>query len=137
MNAALERFFNKINFNLRDEFINAKVLKVVVNKKKETWDVYIENDKVIHSGVVEELIKVASLGTNDVSSIKIIMNYNEINNEDIENYFKEYLLRLTDKNPSLISLNDTNISINGNTINIDVISSIESYCANNKTKVKK
>ncbi len=58
MDNALERFFNKINFTNTSEFINTKVLKVVVNSKKETWDVYLSSPTVIKPEPLEELIKV-------------------------------------------------------------------------------
>ena len=126
MDNALIRFFKKIDFNDIDSFKNAKVEKVVINKKKETWDVYIKSAKVIDSDIIENLIKVADKGIENVSTIKIIMLYDEVNDEDITNHFKKYLNKLIKKNPSLISIEDGNIFVNDNIINIDVISKIES-----------
>ena len=40
---ALRRFFDKIGFEYSDDFSNTKVEKVVVNNKKETWDVHLNS----------------------------------------------------------------------------------------------
>ena len=125
MDDALERFFNKIDFNNREAFKNAKVLKVVVNKKKESWTVYINNSRVINQEDVENLINVAKRGIDDVSTIDIVMNYDNITSDDIITCFKKFLNNLTVDNPSLVSLEDTNITVDNNIITIDVISSIE------------
>ena len=126
MEAALERFFNKIDFNNRELFTSSKVQKVVVNKKKESWEVHIKSPRVIDSEVLEELIKLAKKGLPDVNTISIIMEYDEITAQDIINHFNKFLTKLTDKNPSLVSLLDTKIELNDNVLNIDVISQIES-----------
>ena len=126
MDAALTRFFNKIDFNNRDLFTSSKVAKVVINKKKESWEVHIQNKNVIDSEVVEELIKVAKKGLDDVSTISIVMEYDEVTPEDILNHFHKFLISLSEDNPSLESLLDTKVEINDNDINIDVISTIES-----------
>ena len=126
MDAALERFFNKINFNNTSIFINSKVEKVVVNKKKESWDVYIKNENVLDSDIIEELIKVAEKGIDNVNTIKIIMMYDVITDDDIINHFKKYLNNLIKKNPSLVSLEETNIILENNILKVDVISNIES-----------
>ena len=91
MDNTLVRFFNKINFEYSDSFMGATVLKVAVNKQKETWKVYLSSPKVIN---VEEMIKLfdkANEGLIDVEKIDIVMNYEEVTNEDIINYVKFFL----------------------------------------------
>ena len=125
MDKALIRFFNKINFYNYDSFINAKVLKVVVNKKKESWTVYINSPLFIDAEEIERLITTAKNGVDNVNTIDIVMEYDNITDEDIITCFRKFLNSLTINNPSLVSLEDTNIVINDNVITVDVISSIE------------
>ena len=103
MDNTLVRFFNKINFEYSDSFMGATVLKVAVNKQKETWKVYLSSPKVIN---VEEMIKLfdkANEGLIDVEKIDIVMNYEEVTNEDIINYVKFFLNEKINENPSLFN----------------------------------
>ena len=134
MDNALERFFNKIGFVNYDDFIDSKVKKVVINKKKESWTVYITNKNVLNIDTVLSLKSIAKKGIEDVSTIDIIMEYDNVTDEDIINHFKYYLSSLIKNNPSLVSLEDTNISIDGNIINIDVISNIEASMLKDNNK---
>ena len=43
MDNTLKRFFDKIEFNGEDNFNGVTVKKVVINKKKESWDVYLSS----------------------------------------------------------------------------------------------
>ena len=125
MDNTLVRFFNKINFEYSDSFMGATVLKVAVNKQKETWKVYLSSPKVIN---VEEMIKLfdkANEGLIDVEKIDIVMNYEEVTNEDIINYVKFFLNEKINENPSLSSIKDNKLEIIDNKIDIEVISKIE------------
>ena len=134
MNDTLKRFFDKINFNDYDEFQNAEIEKVIVNKKKETWEVHIKNPSVLSIEIALKLIEVAKNGIEDVSSIMIKYIYDNITEDDILTYFKYYLNKLANKNPSLVSLLDTNISIENKKINIEVISKIEADLIKDNSK---
>ncbi|MGN1322591.1 MAG: PolC-type DNA polymerase III [Bacilli bacterium] len=126
MDNTLKRFFDKIEFNGEDNFNGVTVKKVVINKKKESWDVYLSSSKVLDIEPVLNLIECASKGIENVSTIKILFDYENINDEDVIKYFRYYLNLLVEENPSLISLSDTNIVLDGNVLKIDVISKIES-----------
>ena len=126
MDNTLKRFFDKIEFNGEDNFNGVTVKKVVINKKKESWDVYLSSSKVLDIEPVLNLIECASKGIENVSTIKILFAYENINDEDVIKYFRYYLNLLVEENPSLISLSDTNIVLDGNVLKIDVISKIES-----------
>ncbi len=126
MDNSLERFFNKIKFEDREDFINAKVLKVIVNAKKETWEVHISTPSIINPEKVLKLINIAEKGLEeDVSKITIVFEYDSISNEDILTAFKFFLNDLIKDNPSLISVEDSNIIIEEEKISIDVISKME------------
>ena len=125
MNNAVERFFNKINFPLTEEFNECIVKKVIVNKKKESWTVYLTNPKVIEPSIILNLKEIASKGLDDVSTIDINMEYLDITNDDILLYFKYYLDKIIEDSPSLTGLLDANIELEDNNINIDCLSTIE------------
>src|SRR5574344_1094675 len=134
MDKTLSRFFDKIEFNNRDSFIDVKVSKVVVNKKKETWDVYLASSKVLEIIPLLELIELSKMGIEGVSEINIIMEYSNITDEDVLRYFKYYLNTLTESNPSLVSLLDTTITLNDHEITVEVISEIEAKLIKNNSK---
>ena len=75
MDNTLERFFDKIEFNGEDNFNGVTVKKVVINKKKESWDVYLSSSKVLDIESVLNLIECASKGIENVSTIKILFDY--------------------------------------------------------------
>jgi len=134
----LQRFFDKIEFSETDAFINASIVKVVVNKEKETWDVYLKSDEVLPPEPAEKLVSVCKKGLADVSKINLVFLYEEIKEEDILIYFRRYIEILTKKNPSLVSLIDSDINVNEKLITIDVASKIEaSLIADNSKKIIK
>ena len=125
MNNTLERFFNKIDFNERENFNTVKVDKVIVNNKKETWTIMLSSPKVVPVKDMLSLISTCEKGLPGVNTIFVKIKYDEITPDDVLSYFNYYLDELIKTNPSLISLSDTSVVIEENTINIDVISSIE------------
>ena len=125
MDSTLVRFFNKINFDYSDSFKDTKVLRVAVNKQKETWKVYLSSPKVINVEEMIQLFDKASKGLEDVEKIDIVMNYEEVTNEDIINYVNFFLNEKINENPSLSSIKDNRLEIIDNKIDIEVISKIE------------
>ncbi len=125
MNNALERFFNKIDFNERENFNTVKVDKVIVNNQKESWTIMLSSPKVVPVKDMLSLISTCEKGLPGVNTIFVKIKYDEITPDDVLSYFNYYLDELIKTNPSLISLSDTSVIIEENTINIDVISSIE------------
>ena len=91
MDNALERFFNKIDFNNREVFEGAKVVKVVVNNKNDSWEVFIHAPNVIDINAFNELSLLACKGIDDVSTIDIIASYDCYTNDDVKACFLFYL----------------------------------------------
>ncbi len=125
MDKTLERFFDKIDFNKRDNFNGVKVDKVIVNNQKESWTILLSAPKVIDVKDIISLINTCEKGISEVSTIKIKIKYDDITSLDVLSYFNYYLEELIKTNPSLISLSDASIIVEDGKINIDVISSIE------------
>ena len=131
---ALKRFFNKIEFEFTDEFKDVIVEKVIVNNKKETWDVYLKSKKVLPIESVFNLIDACKKDFDDVSKIKIIFIYENITNNDILKYTHFCIDILTKKYPSLISIIDNEIKIDNNKIIFEVLSNIEQKLLNENSK---
>ena len=121
----LKRFCKKIDFQLTDEFKNTKVDKVVVNKHKQTWNVYLKSKNVLPALSVLSLKEKCKKGIKDVSLIEITFIYDEVKDEDILSYLKFYVDLLTKKYPSLISLVDNEIIIKDGIITFEVLSKVE------------
>ena len=86
----MERFFNSIDFVDKDgAFLEATISKVVLNRQKESFEVFIENEKPINPVVTLELTKCAKRGINGKSKCHISFIYNEMEDEDILDAFKE------------------------------------------------
>ena len=125
MDNKLERFFNKIGFIYNDDFNNSKITKVVVNKIEESWTVYIYNKNCLNIDSAMDLINTAKKGIESVSTIKIVYEYEEINDDDIRIYFKYLLNELIKNSPALSSIVNNEIYIDDDIITIEVISTNE------------
>ena len=66
MNDSLTRFFDSINFTpTSDEaFNNVSIEKVVLNKKTESFTVYITSEKLINIPDIKKLVSCANKGIN-------------------------------------------------------------------------
>ena len=106
MDDKLVRFFNKIGFLDLDSFKDSKVIKVTINKKDETWNVYIENKIPVNINSAINLINVCKKGIDEVRKINVIFINNSINEDKIIEYFKYLLNNLIEKSPALSSILD-------------------------------
>ncbi|MBQ4031727.1 MAG: PHP domain-containing protein, partial [Bacilli bacterium] len=128
MQEKLAKFFTSIGFeDTNNDFSEASISRVVLNKKKESFEVFIENDKPINPVATLELTKCAKKGINGKNKCHITFIYNDINDEDILEAFKVLLGELIVKRPSLVSLENKNISIDDDFIIIELDSKSEEY----------
>ena len=124
----MERFFNSIGFVDKDgAFLEATISKVVLNRQKESFEVFIENEKPINPVATLELTKCAKRGINGKSKCHINFIYNEMEDEDILEAFKVLLGELIAKRPSLVSLENKNISIDDDFIIVELDSRSEEF----------
>ena len=133
MDSKLNRFFNKIEYN-NNAFISSKIDKVIVNKKEETWEIFIENTEYLEPEHLMELINICKKGIDGVNTIKINYINNNLNELDIINYFKYLLNELVKKSPSISSIIDNEITFNDDIITIEVSSNIEEDLIKKETK---
>lgn len=134
MDNKLERFFNKIGFIYNDDFNNSKITKVVVNKIEESWTVYIYNKNCLNIDSAMDLINTAKKGIDSVSTIKIVYEYEEINDDDIKTYFRYLLNELIKNSPALSSIVNNEIYIDDDIITIEVISTNEEKLIKKESK---
>ena len=125
MDDKLIRFFNKINFDEIDDFEGVKVSKVVINKQKESWIVYLQSDKVVNPEAMIKLINKAKNGIENVNTIDIKTDYSNILDEDIIKYFKYFLDQKVIDNVSLQSIINNDFKVENNEISVEVISKME------------
>ena len=108
----IERFFNSISFvDENNEFQNATINKVLLNKSKDSCEVFIENEKPINPVTTLALVKKAKGGINGKTKCHINFIYDEISDEDVIDAFKVILGEIIIKRPSLVSLENKNIKI--------------------------
>ena len=121
MQEKLGKFFKSIEFeDTNNDFSEASISRVVLNKKKESFEVFIENDRPINPVATLELLKCAKKGINGKNKCHITFIINDNNDEDILEAFKVLLGELIIKRPSLVSLENKNISIDDDFIIIEM-----------------
>ena len=124
----MQRFFNSINYeDVNNDFANAHISRVILNKKKESFEVFIENERPINPVATLQLIKCAKKGIKGKNKCHINFIYNDMDDEDILNAFKVLLGELIIKRPSLVSLENKNIYIDDDFIIIELDSRSEEY----------
>ena len=121
MNNELNRFFKSIKYeDINEVFSKASVLKVILRKQEELFEVNLLNDKVLPYDEVKKLYECAKNGINGDKKCIIKMHYNDVTLDDVNDYIKIFIKEYIDKRPSLVSLLDSNITIDDEIITIEV-----------------
>jgi len=121
----IESFLKSINFNDDANLLaSAKIAKVVLNKKTETFNVYLELSEVLPYNFANALLNKPYL-INNKYKCNIFLNYLNITDEDIINYLNEIIKELIISKPSLVSLEDSTPLIDDDLIIFEVISEVE------------
>ncbi len=122
----IDLFFKSINFTFENPLFKEIVIeKVVLNKKSEVFTVYLRAPKVIPIEDIDLLFKAAENKINNEYACRIIISYDEITSDDILNYARVIVKRLTEKKPSLINLLETKPIIDDDIIIFEVMSKTE------------
>jgi len=105
MQQKLLNFFTSVGYEDKNEdFKDASISKVVLNKQKESFEVFIENDRPINPVATFALNKCALKGINGSKKCHVNYIYNDMDDNDILEAFKVLLGELIIKRPSLVSL---------------------------------
>ena len=92
MNDELKRFFTSIKFEGNDEtFKTTSVLKVILKKQEELFEVNLYDKKVLPYDSVKNLFECAKNGINGDKKCAIKMHYEDVTEEDVLNYVKIFL----------------------------------------------
>lgn len=122
----IHSFFKSIHFTPEtNAFDNVEIEKVVLNKKDETFHVYLHSKKVLPIEEVDKLFLAKENKIQEKYKCNIIMNYEIIEESDCLEYVKEIVKRLTEKKPSLISLKESIPILDDDIIIFEVISPSE------------
>ena len=128
MQQKLINFFDSVGFmDENGDFSEANISRVILNKKTESFEVFIENERPINPVATLALNKCALNGINGTKKCHVNYIYNDMDDEDILEAFKVLLGDLIIKRPSLVSLENKNISIDDDFIIIELDSRSEEY----------
>ena len=127
MNEMLEKFLTSINFSYNDELKDVLIKKVVVNKEKEEFTIYLSSEKPLSPNVTHSLLKASKNGINGTNKCHLVFLYENITDDDILNCFKYLVRELVKERVSLVSLESGNITINDDKITIEVDSKFEEF----------
>lgn len=128
MQEKLNKFFESVGFEDKNEdFRTASISKVILNRKEKTFDVFIENEKPISPIATLKLSKCALNGIHGQNKCYVHYVYNDMDDEDILEAFKVLLGELIIKRPSLVSLENKNITIDGDSIVVELDSKSEEF----------
>ena len=118
MNEEVKRFFDAIEFST-DSFKDTLVKKVVLNKRSDSFSVFLNNEKVLEKDDVDSLMSCSKKGIqNKKCKVKIV--YKEITFYDIKKYLDIYFKDLIKTRPSYSPLKEYEFSIDENVININL-----------------
>ena len=128
MQEKLNKFFESVGFEDKNEdFRTASISKVILNRKEKTFDVFIENEKPISPIATLKLSKCALNGIHGQNKCYVHYVYNDMDDDDILEAFKVLLGELIIKRPSLVSLENKNITIDGDSIVVELDSKSEEF----------
>lgn len=125
---SIHKFLKSINYeDTNGDFEEASISCVKVNKKKDSFEVFISNDKPINPVATLGLVKCAEKGINNKHKCHVNFVYDTYEDDDILSAFKVLLGELIIKRPSLVSLENKNIYIEDDEITIELDSRSEEY----------
>ncbi len=125
MDDKLLRFFSVINLDKKyyPYFKGSRVKKVVVDKEKKEWTIYLYLIDLINVSVFEQLYE-CSKSIDDVKKVHFVFSFEDDKNLLLD-YYKYYFDILVRACPMLESMKDNKIKIENNIISIDVLNIAE------------
>ncbi len=120
----IERFLASINYH-GASFNDANIDRVVLNKKEQTFEVYISSPVVNDIGEVERLFMCSEGGINGQNKCRIHLFFTSITEEDLRSYLDYFLDEVIIDHPSLINLKKAPFTINDHELIFKVASIME------------
>ena len=134
MNDEVKRFFDSINYEDDDSFINADIKKVVLNKASDSYEVHLVLPKPTNYLATAKLVKCADKGIKGEKKCKLKFIYETLNDVIVKEVFLNLLDLLIKKRPSLIDIKDSEITVEDGIIIVEVESKIEAEDVKNEAK---
>ena len=119
------RFFNSIKFNHPEYIEEAKILKVVLLKKLEIFEVYLHFKNPLPITICEELLNCAQNGIYGSSACQLRFSYENTPSDSIMEYVNYIKKKLLEEKPSLMGLKETNVTIENDVIIFEVTTKFE------------
>lgn len=122
----VERFLKSIGFiGHEEETRNFRIEKVILDKKNETFKVYLHMPSPISIALCKELYACAKKGINQTLPCLLFLSYDHYELEDLKEYITEIKQELITEKPSLMGMKETNISLDEDMITLEVTSTYE------------
>ena len=127
MDNKLKLLLEKINLNhdYYKVFENAKLIRIVGNRERNSYCFYIENDDTIDIDTYDIFMCCLNEAFKNYKYVSVHFNYNNINYDLIIDYYKYFIKKYSKTCPMLDIFIDNKIDFNNNTINIYVNNSVE------------
>ena len=120
MNDEVKRFLDSIDYQDEDDLSSLDILKVLLHKDDLLYEVILHSKSPLPKESADNIIKASSNKINKKYKCIIKFNYDEINEQDIANYFKGIISDVCLKKPSLGFLKEEEIIINDEVITLEV-----------------
>ena len=120
----LTNFLQFLKIDNLDDFRLSNVLKVKVYKKENRIDIDLENPRPFSYSTLHKLIKALKNASNEEMKLSIHFIYDEVTNDDVLLYIKDYLNDLKSRKPSLSGISDE-IKIDEDVVTFEVGSNLE------------
>lgn len=122
----VERFFNSIGFvGYSEHFQDASILKVVLMKKKNLFEISLHLKKPVSYSILNELFLCASNGIHGENACVIKISYDEYDDTHLKEYIEEIKKELLIEKPSLMGLKDMKVQIDQDVITFEVLTKSE------------
>jgi len=120
------RFLDSINYpSEREELQNIEIEKVLFHRKDALYEVVMTKDTVLPYEIAKTLISLSKKGIKGKDKCLITLKYNHIEDSEVIMYLKAILQEYIEKKPSLISILDTEPTIEDEIITLYVNNKIE------------
>ena len=122
----VNRFLNSIDFNTHLElFTEAKIEKVILNKKEEAFHVYMHMPKPLPFDITKELLEKAKKGIHKQLKCMVQLSYDSYGENEMIDYLNGMKQNLLLEHPSLMGIKETNLSYENKVATFEVTSIYE------------
>ncbi len=130
MSQEVKRFFNSIKFS-SEKLNDCEILKVVLNKKNESFEVYLKSSTVYLKDDVDNLIEASKNGIQGKKCV-VKLIYDFISEDTLKEYINIYIEKLVKERPSFSILKDYEFLVENNNITLTIKNELSKYELDNE-----